>query len=130
MARLAQRPANDNAPTIRPLLWLDFVEVDGHILLAANFDGNVDALRALPSRGSVRDVEMAVNTIFLDQLFAIEKYADEDLHAFGAVMCDSLRVRAALAFPGRRFTAEVISDGDTGRVGVRLFQDYRRAFDA
>jgi hypothetical protein len=123
-------PANENTArsgaasklSRMSLFWLDLVEVDGHVLLAAKFNGDVAALRELRCERSVNDVELAINTIFLDELFDTDNYADDTLIEFGTVICESLRARACKSFPGRSFVAESFSVDGGARIGVRLCQ--------
>lgn len=124
-------PANDEAArsgiasmlSCLSLFWLDLVEVEGHILLAANFDGDADMLRESRREYGVNDAELAINTIYLDQLFDTDKYAADKLIELGTVVCESLRARARKAFPGRSFVTELFSIDDGARIGVRLCQD-------
>lgn len=119
----APRPNTEPAQPCLSLFWLDLVEVEGQILLAMNFDGNVTALRALRRTHGGRGAESAINTIFLDDLFDTDKYTEDTLIEFGTIICRSLRARAAQTFPGRSFVTELFAVDHTGRVGVQLYQE-------
>lgn len=123
------RPNAEPAQLCLSLFLLDFVEVEGQILLAMKFDGNVTALRALRRTHGRSGAESAINTIFLDDLFDTDKYTEDTLIEFGTVICRSLRARAAQTFPGRSFVAELFSVDHTGRVGVRLYQEGSQNID-
>lgn len=126
------QPANDNvagsgaAPELSctGLLWLDLIDVEGHVLLAANFDGDLDAFSARRCADGAREAELAVNTIYLDELFDTSKYTQDMLVSFGTVIRRSLLARAVRGFPDRSFVSELFSAGDGARLGVRLCQDY------
>lgn len=105
-----------------PLFWLDLIEVDGHVLLAAKFDGDLDAFRAVRREFGAQEAELAVNTVFLDELFDTDKYPEDKLIAFGTVICESLRARAARIFPNRTFVTELFSVEGGNQFGVRLYQ--------
>jgi len=124
-------PANDHSyysdtdPTLSwaPVLWLDLIEIDGHVLLAANVDGDIEAFRELRDEIGAREAEMAVNTIFLDQLLDTDRHSESTLVEFGTLICKNLRARAARAFPGRAFVTELFATADANRIGVRLYQN-------
>ena len=105
------------------LFWLDLLEVDGHVLLAAKFDGDLEAFRARRRDYDAREAELAINTIFLDELFDTDKYTEDKLLTFGTVICESLRARAARIFPKRTFVTELFSADEGHRFGVRLYQE-------
>lgn len=108
------------------MFWLDLIEVEGHILLAMNYDGDTEALREsrrLHGRGGA---EAGINTVFLEDLFDTDKFSEAELIQFGTVICQSLRARATRAFPDRSFVTELFTVTDGDRIGVRLYQENRQ----
>lgn len=105
------------------MFWLDLVEVDGLVLLASRFDCGVEVFRAMRQDLGERAAQRRVNTVYLDELFDVNKFSDETLTAFASVVCECLRSRASREYPGRSFVAELMHAGVDGRFGIRLYEE-------
>lgn len=130
-------PANDDLPPASlkegreddPLFWLDLVEVDGLVLLASRFDCGVEVFRSMRRDLGERGAQRTVNTVYLDELFDVNKFSDETLTAFASVVCECLRSRALREYPGRSFVAELMDAGVDGRFGIRLYEEKSQSPD-
>lgn len=97
--------------------WPDFLEVEGFILLAENYDRDYFE-RILADYGAPK-LEATVNTTYLESLFGAGEAKPDVIEALGRVLCDSWQARARTLFPDREFVAHFdwySSDGDPGVV--------------
>jgi len=123
-------PANDGHPMARrkaaeradPLFRLDFVEIDGLVLLASRLRFGRETFRAMRRARGARAVQLAVNTVYLDEIIEVSAYSRRVLAEFGCVVRDCLRSRAERDFPNLSFIAELVRTGPDRRFGIRLYQ--------
>lgn len=123
-------PANDGQLTARrksaertdPLFRLDFVEIDGLVLLASRLRFGRETFRAMRRTRGARAVQLSVNTVYLDEVIEVSAYSRRALAEFGCVVRDCLRSRAERDFPDLSFIAELVRTGPDRRFGIRLYQ--------
>lgn len=102
------------------VFWPDLVEVDGFVLLTAQYDEDYYH-RVLADLGRDK-LEATINTTYLRTVFGDRDAHEAVWETLGCLLSHSWKACAETKFPGRKFHSEFSWYSDIGDPGITLFQ--------
>lgn len=112
----------DSVLALAQLVWPQFLEKDGLVLVAENY--SAEKMAELRLRGmSDHDVEFWINLFCVDGFFhEMADASDEHIEEFAHLLAQSWTTKLKLDYPNSAFEMRIIRDDDAGDLCISFTQ--------